>query len=119
MSYTYFSQWDFDNASPPCSIHDMNSKFMERIDNARRTAGVAFIVNSAYRTVDHELSRDRNGKSSHTKGVALDIRANDSRNRYIIVKALLDAGFTRIGIHKSFIHVDADKDKDQRVVFIY
>ena len=119
MKYKFFSQWDFDNASPVCSITDMDGAFMKRIDKAREAAGVPFFINSAYRTVEHEISRGRCGASSHTRGVALDIRAADSRTRFLILKALIDAGFTRIGIHSRFIHVDADSSKDSQVVWKY
>ena len=98
---------------------DMDAEFLRRIDRARDAAGVPFFVNSAYRTVEHEISRGRCGTSSHTKGVALDIRAADSRTRFMILKALMDAGFARIGIHGRFIHVDADDSKDPCVLWKY
>ena len=57
--------------------------------------------------------------SSHIKGLAADIHCNSSRDRALIVKSLLEVGITRIGIAKTFIHCDVDKQKDQDVIWLY
>lgn len=115
----YFSSLDFINASPSCSMQDMSIETLTMLDNAREIAGVPFIVNSAFRTVAHEKSRGRDGRSSHTSGKAVDIRTTNSQNRFLILKALIEVGFTRIGIHKSFIHADNDPKKSPEVVWLY
>lgn len=119
--YTYFSNREFKNATPSCSIEDMDEDFMKRIDKARGISGIPFIINSAYRKVEYEKEQGRDGTSSHTKGIALDIKAEGSRQIFVILKALLEVGFTRIGISfdSNFIHVDGDKEKDQRVIWGY
>ncbi len=119
MSYRYFSQRDFDNCTPPCSIEDMNEDTLAMLDKARDMAGVPFVINSAYRTVEHELSKGRDGTSSHTTGRAVDIRALNGRQRWLVISALIEAGFTRLGIGKGFIHVDNDSEKDPKVVWVY
>ena len=118
MTLTYFTERDFANAVPPCRLTDMDSDFMQRLDLARDVAGVPFIVNSAFRSVAHELSKGRNGKSSHTKGVAIDIRARDNVARYHIVRGLMAQGFQRILIYPTFIHVDADETKPQNILVL-
>ncbi|MAO65053.1 MAG: peptidase M15 [Balneola sp.] len=119
MRYDYFSQNDFDTAIPVCKMSDMDEEFMEKLDLAREIARVPFIVNSAYRTVEYEKSKGRDGSSSHTKGLAVDLKCTLSRVRFRILHGLLQAGFTRIGVGKTFIHVDFDQDKDQQVVWDY
>jgi len=37
----------------------------------------------------------------------------------LIVEALFDAGFTRIGIAKTFIHADCDIELPQEVLWMY
>lgn len=118
-NYEYFTDRDFKTANPSCSIDDMDKAFMYRLDKAREFAGVPFIVNSAYRTVEHEHKMGRDGTSSHTKGLAVDISVTSSRNRYHILRGLLKVGFTRIGIGETFIHVDGDDDKAQKVIWDY
>ena len=70
-------------------------------------------------TKDHNLSVGGVLNSSHMKGMAADIKCNDSAKRSVIVKSLLEVGFTRIGIANSFIHVDNDKEKSQDVIWVY
>lgn len=111
--YKYFTDDDFKNAFPACSIDDMNENLLFGLDIARQKAGIPFIINSAYRSVEWEKSRGRTGLSSHTKGKAVDIKCSCSYDRLIIVRALIEAGFERIGVYDTFIHVDRDLSKVQ------
>ena len=77
-----------------------------------------FVINSAYRSPEHAESI-KNPTSSHIKGLAVDIKATDSRTRYKVLNALMHVGFNRIGIADTFIHVDDDKDKSQQVIWTY
>lgn len=97
---------------------NMNKEFLFVLDEAREIAGIPFIINSAYRSPEHPLSI-KNPSSSHIKGLAVDIKATDSKTRFKIVKALVTVGFTRIGIADTFIHVDLDLDKTQNVIWTY
>lgn len=105
-NYRYFTEEEFEHATPSCSLSDMDSHFMCLLDTARYIAGVPFIINSAYRSVDYELKKKRSGKSMHTLGQAVDLKCVDSNTRFKILAALFVVGFTGIGIGTSFIHVD-------------
>lgn len=109
----YFSEKEMNRCNPPCSLADMDDAFMIGLDNARHEAGIPFVLNSAYRSVQHELFKGRDGTSSHCAGIAVDIRCNTSVTRLKVLRALLAEGFTRIGIAQDFIHVDADWKKPQ------
>lgn len=111
----YFTEDEFNRAKPGCSLRDMNESFMARLDEARHIAGVPFIINSAYRSKAYEISKGREGTSSHTKGLAVDLRCNTGFQRLQIVSSLLKVGFTRIGLHRNFIHVDYDPQKNQSI----
>lgn len=113
----YFSENDFNNATPPCSIDDMDRDFLLRLDEARHNSGEPFIINSAFRSEDHELAQGRSGLSSHTKGIAVDIKASSPRAKFKIVTSLLNTGFTRLGIYRTFVHVDCDEDKDSDIIW--
>ena len=97
---------------------NMNADFLNKLDEAREIANIPFIINSAYRSPEHPLSI-KNPSSSHIKGLAVDIKATDSRTRFIILNALINAGFNRIGIADTFIHVDLDLDKSSKVIWTY
>ena len=97
---------------------NMDTNFLHKLDKARSIAGLPFKINSAYRSPEHPLSI-KNPSSSHIKGLAVDISAKDSRTRFIIVDALIKAGFNIIGIADTFIHVDMDLDKSNKVIWTY
>lgn len=115
----YFPDSDFEKCDPPCNKDQMNGEFLDLLNQAREISAIPFIPTSAFRSIEHELAKGRDGTSSHTKGVAIDLKVVTSRQRYIIVNALLKVGFNRIGIGEGFIHVDNDMDKDQAVIWEY
>ena len=98
---------------------NMDTDFLDKLDEAREFAGIPFIINSAYRSPEKNKAAGGKPNSSHLKGLAVDIKSTDSRTRFLVLNALTRAGFTRIGIADTFIHVDYDFDKDQQVVWTY
>ena len=98
---------------------NMDVDFLAKLDKAREYADLPFIINSAYRSPEHNAKVGGKPGSSHIKGLAVDISAKDSRTRFLILDALFAVGFTRIGIADSFIHVDSDIDKSQNVIWTY
>lgn len=117
--YVHFSARDFQKAMPRCYMSDMDGRLLEMLDAARTIADIPFVLNSAYRSKEYEIQAGRDGTSSHCKGLAVDIRAKTSRSRFLIIDALLKAGFTRIGVAKNYIHADIDPDKDEEVIWDY
>lgn len=100
---------------PCCGEVQMDYEQIEMLDEARELAGVPFKVNSGYRCKKHNENVGGSPNSSHPKGYATDIAVRDSESRFKILKALLEVGFTRIGVYKTFIHCDNDPDKPQGV----
>jgi len=58
---------------------------------------------------------DGEGRCSH----AVDIAAVGSARRFKLLKAALQAGFHRIGVGKTFLHLDNDKRKVPCVIWDY
>lgn len=111
----YFTEEEFRQARPACTLSDMHESFIDRLDEARHIAGVPFKINSAYRTFGYEIEHGRTGTSSHCKGLAVDLKCVDTYSRLQIISALLKVGFKRIGIGQSFIHVDYDSEKNSAI----
>ena len=90
---------------------------------ARIIANIAFTINDGCRTKEENDELVALGMaaedSSHLDGYAADIRCTGSRQRAIMLDALKKAGFTRVGISRSFIHVDCDPTKDGHVEWVY
>jgi len=119
MNLNYFTLSEFDSPDLPNSGVNMDSGFLTKLDTAREYAGISFRITSGYRTKSHNTNVGGVPDSSHTKGYAADIACSSGSERYIIIKALLDAGFNRIGVASTFIHVDNDPSKPSDVVWTY
>ena len=115
----YFNEDEFRRCFPACSLQDMQQSTMDKLDAAREWAGIPFVLNSAYRSVEHEKKQKRDGKSAHTLGRAVDIRCNSDYNRLRMVNALIQAGFTRIGVYKGgWVHADDSPSHSQNVMWV-
>ena len=96
----------------------LKTELVDMLDKAREIAGIPFVITSGYRDVTHNEDVGGVKDSSHTKGEAVDLRARNSHEHFLITKALMDAGFTRISkCYKSHIHCDIDSIKPKEVLF--
>lgn len=115
----YFKLSEFDSPDLPGSGAEMNQEFLHMLDAARKIYGKPMRVNSGYRTEAHNKKVGGVSSSSHLKGLAADISCKSLNNRFNMIQALLKAGFKRIGVAGTFIHIDNDKDKSQNVMWTY
>ena len=111
----YFTLDEFDCPSLPNSGKNMDSSFLAKLEEAREIAGIPFKITSGYRTKTHNEEVGGVPNSSHLIGVASDIAVSGGADRYIILSALIKAGFKRIGVAKTFIHCDTDPNKSNSV----
>ena len=97
----------------------MSDELLIKLEVARTIAGVPFHINSSWR--DRATNERVGGKSNsaHLRGNAVDIACANSSHRYQIIDACLAAGFTRIGVAKTFIHIDVDEDLVGCVIWTY
>lgn len=118
----YFNYHEFDSPDVIGSgEHMMDDDFLQMLDRARHLAGVPFRINSGYRTKFFNKKCGGRPNSAHLAGCAADIHCTDSRARCYILGALLEVGFNRVGISKTFIHVDNsyDASHDEDVIWLY
>lgn len=111
----YFTLDEFDSPDHKGSGVNMDNDFIKMLNVARKNAGIPFKITSGYRTADHNKKVGGVSNSSHLNGLAADIAVGSGNQRYIIVNALIKAGFKRLGIAKTFIHCDTDTTKTNSV----
>tara|TARA_R110001599_G_scaffold343404_1_gene565959 strand:- start:495 stop:866 length:372 start_codon:yes stop_codon:yes gene_type:complete len=120
----YFNFEEFDSPDeigsglPKCQNGKMDLGFLHKLDEARAIADTPFVITSGYRTPEHNAKVGGRIGSSHLKGFAVDISCTTSVQRTAIIQGLIKTGFTRIGIGKTFIHVDLDNNK-QSAIWLY
>lgn len=97
----------------------MAVSFLILLDQIREDAGIPFHVNSGYRTVAQNKKDGGKRNSAHRKGQAADIKALTSKARYKIIAAAIKNKISRIGIGKTFIHLDNSTSLPTEVVWLY
>ena len=114
----YFKLSEF--KCPCCGKQEMKPEFLKKLDRLRGIAGFPFFINSGWRCKSHNDSLpDSSPDSAHTKGLASDVRCETGHQRFLIITSANRVGFNRIGIAKTFIHLDCDPDKPKEVYWIY
>ncbi len=116
----YFKPHKFDSPDKPGSGKlNMKRKFMFTLDMIRFMVGVPMHENSGFRTAAYNKKIKGNPNSAHLRGWGADIRARNSRIRFLIFEAAVKLGVRRIGIAKTFIHLDMDPSLPQEVLWPY
>lgn len=117
--YTFFDRPEFDSKGigEEGTGDNMEERFLDSLHHARIIAGIPFVINSGYRSPAHNAAVGGVVNSSHVKGWAADIAIRSTSDRYRVLSALIRVGFDRLGIYKTFIHVDCDPDKPESVIW--
>lgn len=109
----------FDSPDLLGSGKKMDKTFLSMLKKAEKCAGFKFKYSSGFRTLSHNRIVGGVENSAHTKGMAVDIKANSIQQRDAIVAAAKKAGFKRIGIATTFVHLDNDLSKPLYVAWGY
>ena len=86
----------------------VDSELISKLQKLRDTIGKPIIINSAFRTVEHNKSVGGSPTSQHLLGKAADIRVSNMTPKQLATYCE-KIGFGGIGIYKTFVHVDTRK----------
>lgn len=115
----YFTYEEFDSPDEPGSGQLMSPTLLGMLDAARKLYGKSITINSGFRTKSHNAKVGGVKSSSHLNGLAVDIKIDGSTDRFALYEALRSVGFKRLGVGKTFIHVDIDISKPSNVMWLY
>ena len=76
-------------------------------------------ITSGYRTIKHNKSVGGVANSSHLSGIAADVQTLTSAMRMKVIKLAIQRCIPRIGIGKTFVHLDIDREKACEIIFLY
>ena len=115
-TFKYFNKEEFD--CPDCGFNNIDYDFVAKLELMREKLGMPFKITSGCRCEKH--NKDAGGKpdSAHLKGLAADIAVTGSRTRFTLIR-LAYGFFLRIGVGRTFIHLDDDKALPQYVMWVY
>lgn len=110
MRWKYFQDFE---------VEGLQNDLVALLEKAREKAGIPFVITSGARSPEENKSvvgavQD----SSHLQGLAVDLRCSQSRQRFLMVSALLSVGVRRVGLYDKHIHADVDSSKDQDVIWV-
>lgn len=114
----YFKLGEFD-CRCGCGKNNINDDLVRKLDRVREKVGIPLVISSGCRCEKHNKIEGGKKTSSHLEGLAVDIKALASGTRWKILSAIFTTGFNRIGIGKTFIHIDIDDSKAEKVIWIY
>jgi zinc D-Ala-D-Ala carboxypeptidase len=101
--FVYFTRSEFDCSET--GENEIPDAFVHRLDELRERCGFPFNINSGYRSPNHSIEAAKDAPGEHTRAAA-DIGISGGTQRYILQREAYAMGFTGIGVHKQFIHVD-------------
>jgi len=119
----YFSKKEIE-CSCGCGTDNVSATLMNKADKVREILNRPLVASSICRCKQYNYSQGYSETSSHIADEvkeceAIDFKATTSRERFEIVNAMIEVGFKRIGIAKSFIHGDIDESKAQEILYLY
>lgn len=120
----FFRAYEFDSVDAPGSGNEIDTGFLKWLTIVRLYVNRPFKITSGYRTKEHNLKLIESGypaspDSSHLKGLACDIWCPDNSFRCEVIRYALKYGINRIGVARSFIHLDTDREKPQNMIWVY
>jgi len=102
-----------------CGQDDIKEHHVDMLQEVRDQVGFPMHINSGVRCLEHNEAVGGVPHSAHMRGEASDVGCMDSEQRYRFVNAALDVGFNRIGIAKTFVHLDKDPFLPAPRIWVY
>lgn len=96
-------------ACPCCKACPMDKGMLVKLQLLRDKWNHPLSINSAYRCSVHNAKVGGKQASRHLSGDAVDISNHtmNAHEKYEFLKLLIDMGWTGIGLHRDFFHIDA------------
>jgi len=101
-----------------CGKDDIKDELAIKVQKVRDLIDRPISINSGIRCVAHNAANNSKTTSSHIDGWAADLGYTGSKERHSLLAAIMQV-FDRVGIAKTFIHVDVDANKTAGVVWLY
>lgn len=98
---------------------DFSAHLVALLDKAEKRVNFQLRYSSGFRCPACNTAAGGVRHSAHLTGEAVDILSTSSSARLTILRTFIELGCRRIGIGKSFIHVDVSETLPQEVCWIY
>jgi uncharacterized protein YcbK (DUF882 family) len=117
----YFQRGEF--VSPDTGEEQMSITLVQFLDALRDYCGIPLVINSGFRSPAHNAAVGGAPDSAHLRGLAVDVRCISSFTRHKILSFALSwtasCRIVRIGVAKTFVHLDIDHELPHPVMWLY
>ena len=114
----YFKLSEFD-CKCGCGRNTIDAELVRKLDRIREKAGIPIVISSGCRCEKNNKEAGGKEDSAHLSGLAADMKAISSGTRWKLLDAIFTENINRIGIGKTFIHIDIEVSKPKEVVWMY
>jgi zinc D-Ala-D-Ala carboxypeptidase len=104
---------------PHCGVNNVKLELLSTLEQLRAILDRPIILTSAYRCPVHELTVSGKSGGAHVDGDAADIFCVSDRDRFNLIRTILELGVCRLGIGPNFIHADISDTLPQAVTWTY
>ena len=101
-----------------CGLNGINRELVNLLQKLREDFNSPMVVTSGLRCPEWNTKSKGSSNSSHLWGEAVDIGITDGMMRYKFVQKA-QKHFQRIGIAKTFVHIDVENMKTNPVIWTY
>lgn len=102
-----------------CGKVRVDPRLVKGLQCMRDNYGGPIKITSGFRCEAHNEAVGGASDSAHLVGAAADLSVETSKQRFRLVREAVNAGFTRIGIGSTLIHVDVSVSHPQNVMWVY
>jgi len=106
-------------ACPCCGKCEMSEDLVLTLDRIRKCLELPIFITSAFRCEKHNKEVGGAPDSAHLKGLAVDVSVLSSPYRCELISCAIYMRIRRIGIAKTFVHLDIDKSKPWPSMWVY
>lgn len=96
---------------PDCNSSEFKD-LVSKLQKIRDLCKFPLKINSGFRCKKHNKKVGGSVNSSHLVGLAVDVEIKSDYSRLVFLESAINVGIKRIGVAKSYIHIDVDKTKD-------
>lgn len=97
----------------------INPALLDRLNHLRELVNRPLVITSGLRCAVWNVQEGGVKDSEHLVGDAVDVRCAGSTERYEILSHAFAAWFARVGIGKTFVHLDVSPTKASGVIWLY
>lgn len=99
---------------PKEKLVGLNPTFLTTLEKISELAGLDLTITESIPKAQGSHVKD----SEHFKGLGVDVRVASGSDRFRIVQAALLAGLVRVGVYDKHVHLGADPNLPQKVVWV-